>query len=64
LGLGSVTACWLRLEAAGIEFDAGVPARGVALMEQVRAECPLAGRLETRWLELEVRSVLAAPRLD
>jgi hypothetical protein len=63
LGLGPVTACWLRLEAAGIELDAGNPARAVALMEQVRAECPLAGRLASRMTELEVRAVLAAPRL-
>jgi tetratricopeptide (TPR) repeat protein len=64
LGLGPMTACWLRLEAAGFEFEAGDPARGMALVERVRAECPAAGRLESRLLELDVRAVLADPRTD
>jgi tetratricopeptide (TPR) repeat protein len=64
LELGPVTACWLRLEAAGMEFDAGDPVRGVALTERARADCPIAGRLESRLVELEARSVLAAPHLE
>jgi tetratricopeptide (TPR) repeat protein len=63
LGLGPMNACWLRLEAAGFEFATGEPARGVALMERVRAECPPAGRIETRLAELEVRAVLSRPRV-
>jgi hypothetical protein len=64
LGLGPVTACWLRLEAAEVEFDAGDPVRGAALVERVRTECAAAGRIRSGLEELEARAVLATPHLE
>lgn len=63
LGLGPVTTCWLQLEAAGFELDAGDPARARALMDRSRALCPPAGRLARRLEELETRWIVSEPRL-
>jgi hypothetical protein len=62
LGLGALNACWLRLELAEMELAYGEKASGQALIEAVRSECPAAGRLKERLVELKVRSILARPR--
>jgi tetratricopeptide (TPR) repeat protein len=63
LGLGPVTACWLRLEEARIELAAGEPARAAELVRRVRADCKSAGRVEDELRELDAQLVLAGPRL-
>jgi tetratricopeptide (TPR) repeat protein len=63
LGLGPVTACWLRLQAADIELDAGNPARARELMLLVESDCGRQGRLKDKLEELEVQVILAEPRL-
>ena len=61
LGLGPLTACWLRLEAARFELDRGDPARAAELVERVRRECKAAGRIEDGLIELEARIAVRAP---
>ena len=64
LGLGAATSCWLRLEAAEIEFRAGDARRAVAWMDEVETGCVKTGRIREQLLDLEARSVLSRPRLD
>ena len=64
LGLGPLTACRLQLDAAGFEFDAGEPSRGVELLDRARAACPTEGRLKTKLDELAARAIVAVPRLE
>ena len=59
LGVGPVTDCWLRLEAAEIEARAGEVSDARRLMESVRRDCGTAGRFGPRLDVLEVRVVLA-----
>jgi len=64
LGLGPVTACWLKLEAARIELDAGEVQAAADLVVHVRNDCVDTGRLGKKLKALEAGIILSEPRLD